>query len=195
MIAGTDGRALSGCICSGDSRIGFQLLRETYQIGLQGKTDAYAALWSPLLAQVARRTQDNFKIIMRTPFPVFSNEPVDFDILSTGAVPSVNVDRMISPMVENDEIDDLWHGQAWADGDKWHTVSVGADSVRLNFHDLREGEWSELRVARQMEANKNHVTPSTGTNYFRAITRGPWTLVLLVVFLLSSGFLWLAPKL
>lgn len=194
LMTSLNGRVVSGCRCTGSSRVGFQLLRETYQLGLQGRNEPYAAIWSPLLERLARRLQEDFTIVVRTPFPWYSNEPIDLDILSAAAIPVVDFDNMTLPVTEDANIDALWHGRVWADGTRWHTVRAGEDSTEFAFFDVPQSAWTTLRLTRQSEANSRHVAISERKNDYQVSRQGPWPAILFLVFVLCSGFLWLAPK-
>jgi hypothetical protein len=189
MIA-EKGRIVSGCRCTGDVKIGFQLLRETYQLSLQGKSELYASLWTPLLEKVAREHDTDFRISITSGFPVFANEPQDISVLSSGGTPKTFYDSLELPLTEDIRVDDWWHGRLWADGNRWHRLST--DSARLYFFDLPSSEWNALRVTRQMRANANH----TGVQQQQALhsRRRTWHTAFFVFFVLASGFLWLAPK-
>jgi hypothetical protein len=193
-LVSKDGRPLTGCQCTGATRTGFQLLRETFQLGLQGNTAAYAAIWTPLLEQTARRTSSEFKVIARTPFPLYSNEPFEFDILSAGSRPTAAFDGVEVPLAEDANIEDVWHGRLYSDGNKWHSITVGTDSTVFDFLDLPGNEWNSLRTARQIHANRLHQHAATEAQPLMVSSQRPFPLVFFILFVLSSGFLWLAPK-
>jgi hypothetical protein len=194
ILASNDGRALTGCLCTGITRTGFQLLRETFQLGLQGNTAAYAAIWTPLLEQTGRKASPHFKVIARTPFPLYSNEPFEFDILTDGAFPTATFNGIELPLAEDTNLDDLWHGRLYADGNKWHSLVIGRDSAAHHFLDLPGNEWTSLRTAQQIRANINHEHVGNSTGARMASSQRSFPLVFLLLFVLSSGFLWLAPK-
>jgi hypothetical protein len=195
LLQSTDGRIVTGCVCSGRTKTGFQLLRETFQVGLEGKTGAYASIWSPLLERIARKAHADFEVAMRTPFPWYSNEPVDFDVISSGAIPDVLFDNMELPLREDSNIEALWHGRLWADGNKWHTANFNdTDSVAFSLYDLPADEWRALNLARQVEANKNHSVKGRPLGTTNVTKDNQLPAVLFLLFVLSSGFLWLAPK-
>jgi hypothetical protein len=190
LITAERGRVVAGCRCTGDLKIGFQLLRETYQLGLQGKSAIYSSLWTPLLEKVAREHEADFRISIDSEFPVFTNEPQDISVVSSGAMPDTFYDGVKVPLVEDVRVDDWWHGRLWADGNRWHRIS--ADSTMIPFFDLHPSEWNALRVARQMKSNANHLGQSK--QQFRQARRRNWDTAFFVFFVLASGFLWLAPK-
>jgi hypothetical protein len=193
-LISNDDRVLTGCICTGSTRTGFQLLRETYQLGLRGRSDAYASIWSPLLERVARRDQSEFTMIIQTPFPWYSNGQVDFDVLAAGGNPAVTLDEIKVPLAEDEYLDDVWHGRLWADGNKWHTATLNAGQSTFDFFDLPETEWEALRISRQIRANRDYEPNVAKTATSGTPVSGPWPLAFFLSFLISSGFLWLAPK-
>jgi hypothetical protein len=187
-------RTLNGYIYSGSGKIGYQLLTETYQAGLQGKTEIYSALWVPLLEKCARTQKEDFKLRITSPFPYYENEPISFDIVSSGKHPVLKINNIILPLIEDIYIDDLWHGTTWLEGNSWHEFTI--DSTRTFVHVSKEGTWKSIRAINNQKATAK--AAGMDREYRSAsFTKddGSIKLILLLVFLFSAGFLWLAPKL
>lgn len=189
-------RTLSGYRLLGDGKLGFQLLRETYSLSLGGETDAYAALWTPLLEQLARRQEMTCVARVVTPFPIYPDEPVTVEVISSGKVPRITADGARLPLLEDVRADDVWFGKTWAGEPGWHSVLEG-DSVVLNYWVSPTGAWSSWRQASQQRSNHLAVgapgmsEPVTTRTLQKPVS--PW--IFLFLFVVSSGFLWLAPKL
>jgi hypothetical protein len=187
-------RVLSGFSHSGAGKIGYQLLYETYQTGLQGKADAYSAIWVPLLEKCARNEQQDFKIKITSPFPFYENQPIGFDVVSSGKEPHVQTENTDVPLSEDAYIDDLWHGKIWLEGSSWHQLRV--DSISTWIHLAQKNSWTTLNSGNTREATA--LSASMGsTEVASQITYSdrPIKVALFILFILSSGFLWLAPKL
>ncbi len=189
------GRILSGYLPSGFGKVGFQLLQETYRLGLEGKPDDYSFIWSTLIEQTARTKNEAFKISLENLFPIYPDEPLALTIISSGDTPSLHDDHILLPLSEDVMIDDYWHGKSWAGKLGWHQFSIPKDSTELNYFVSEPKEWNSLRIANQIKSNQ---LAQTSDSKVKASTEyGSKTISPLLFYLLFSfaaGFLWLAPK-
>jgi hypothetical protein len=193
-LKATDGRTVSGFVESGSGKIGYQLLQETYQVGLQGKAEAYAAFWVPLLEKCARTIKDDHQVRFTSPFPIYENQPIDFDVISSGNTPQFKVDNTALPLSEDLRIDDLWHGRVWLEGTQWHSFS--ADSTIKFVHIAKEGTWRSLANNNNTKATSLVATSSVtdGTAFVSYDDRAV-KVILFSLLVIAAGFLWLSPKL
>jgi hypothetical protein len=189
-------RILSGYKHEVAGKVGFQLLHETYRLLLEGKATEYATLWSPLLESTARLKAESFKIQLTNSFPYYQDEPLAVQVISSKDEPELKNNTTLLPLQEDVLIDDYWHTTTWTGKPGWHTLTT-QDSTALHYYVSPENEWSTLRIANQQ---RQHVS-----NESSAITKKESTLItehktisplwFFIIFLLASGFLWLAPKL
>lgn len=194
-ITSSHDKILSGSFYLGAGKVGFQLLRETYRLQLEGNTANYASLWSPLIERTAKPLAELNKIRITTPFPHFTNEPMSIKVISSGAQPTLLADHTSLPLTEDVVVDDLWLGKTWAEEPGWHEFSVKGDSARMSYFVAAKGDWNTLRVANQLKENAiraagGPVTHNRSYLHYRPIPR----LLFFLIFLFSAGFLWLAPK-
>jgi hypothetical protein len=190
VVTSNNGKIVSGCRCDGGLKIGYQLLKETYQLGLQNKTASYAALWTPLIDKVSRTRPTGFNISLDPSFPIFSDVPTEVKVIAANATPTVMYDSLLLPLAEDARIDGVWRSRLWAAGNRWHSLT--ADSTTVHFFDLPETEWKALRVARQIRANRSYSGRSETQP--AAETRKPASLAFFILFMIASGTLWLIPK-
>ncbi len=187
------GRVVNGYSYSGAGKVGYQLLKETYRAGLQGKSDIYSALWVPLLEKVARTAKKDFKLKITSPFPYYENEPISFDIISSGKDPKITIDNIQYPLTEDVFIDDLWHGTTWLDGNQWHEFLI--DSVTTAVHVAKSDTWRSVSASNNRKATA--LRAGEQSNETTSLSKDDSTIkiLLFVTFILAAGFLWLAPKL
>lgn len=188
-------RILSGYVQQGAGKVGFQLLNETYRLALEGKTNLYANLWSPLLEQIARLKPERFNIQLANSFPYYADEPLSVRVLAAGEEPELKNDSVFLPLQEDVLIDDYWHGITWAGKPGWHTFTT-QDSTALNYYVSSNGEWQSLRQANQVKENRmqlpnREIIAASPVTQSKPISR----LLFFTMFLLAGAFLWLAPKL
>jgi hypothetical protein len=187
-------RVFSGYFFSGLGKVGFQLIQETYRLAVAGNANDYSSLWTSLISKTAREKQSNFKLKLTTPFPYYSNEPIDITIVSTGSHPSLYADSVQIVVKENVRVEDSWMGKNWANRSGWHQLNIKQDSTQLNYFVSDSSEWKTLRISNQMFDNL--VFQNSSVNKIKELAEqvpvSP--LLFFFIFLFSSAFLWLAPK-
>jgi hypothetical protein len=187
-------RILSAYCYKGFGKTGMQLLRETYRIALEGNIDGYAGIWSPLIEKTARKKDEQVKIKINNSFPVYQDEPVVVEIISSGESVAAKNDREAIPLIEHVAIDNLWWGKTWAGTPGWHRLSV--DSTLLHYFVSDSLAWRALRVNNQLKENylaSTKASASARPDIFYQ-RKSISTMIFYMLFLVAAGFLWLAPK-
>jgi hypothetical protein len=189
-------RILSGYRNEVGGKIGFQLLHETYRLLLEGKENEYAALWSPLLESVARLAPQPFKIKINNTFPYYQDEPLSISVLAAAEDPELKSNTTMLPLQEDVLIDNYWHASTWAGKSGWHSLTI-QDTTTLHYYVSPEYEWNALRTAQQQRQHQSNSSSSIAKNKSTLTIEHKLisSLWFFMVFLLASGFLWLAPKL
>jgi hypothetical protein len=187
-------RILSGYHHFGLGKAGFQLLQETYSLSLKGDSIGYSKLWSSLIEQTSRSNENKSAISLQTTFPVFAEDPVMVQIISSTAEPKLFYQEQEIPLQENVLVDDVWTTKLWTDRPGWHKLMTN-DSAQFDFYVSENNEWRSLDIAnriRQTELlSSRPPTAFTSTETFK----DPPQWIFLVLFLTTAGFLWIAPKL
>ncbi len=188
-------RILSGYKNQGFGKIGFQLLQQTYQLTLSGDSLNYANLWSPVIENISRQNTSSSKIKIKNPFPIYQDEPIDFEIISSVENPTLVVDSITLPLHEDVMIDDVWYARAWAAEPGWHTAEISEDAS-LHYYVSKNEEWKSLTIANQIKANRliNIVSHATAKKKIME-SKMVDPIYFYILFILSAAFLWLAPKL
>jgi len=189
-------RIISGYKYSGAGKVGFQLLRETYRVRLEGNMDDYSSIWSSLIDRTARTKNKQFDAGITTPFPYYQDQSLEVRILSSGTKPTLYDGDIQLPISEDVVIDDLWKGRTWAGKSGWHKLLIKEDSTELDYYVSNKNDWKSLRFM-----NYSNVTrlaqSKTDTTSLEAIKIDDTPISLFVfflMFLIASGFLWLVPK-
>lgn len=190
----TSGRTVSGYYQTGLGKAGFQLLTNTFSLELAGEKEAYAEIWSPLIAAIARKELKEYDLSFITPFPYYLDEPIEFKIIGGTIRPTLSMDSLQIPLVEDPVIKNVWVGKIWASQTGWNSFYIDQDSSRHNFFVSQPEGWRSLQVfnqqksMRKLSSQKEHVVEHV---LFQPIPR----VIFFFLFLLSVGFLWLIPKL
>ncbi len=193
-VTKTKSRILSAYMYSGFGRIGFQLLQETYRISLEGNNDDYTSLWYSLIEKTARTKNENHKISLKKSFPIYPDEPIPVEIISSVTEPPALLsDQVALPLTEHILIDNIWLGKTWAPNHGWHTLST--ESSVTSYFVSEPKTWEALRITNQIEENevKNAETIAP-KRHVTSLQKPIAPLLFYMTFLIASGFLWLAPK-
>jgi hypothetical protein len=188
------GRMVSGYTQRSLGKSGFQLLTHTFSLALAGEKEAYAEIWSPLIESVARKEIRRYDVSFTTPFPYYPNEPIEFKIIAGAEKPSVKMDSLEIPLVEDPFIKNIWFGKIWAGQSGWNSLNIDQDSSQHNFFVSQPEGWRSLRVFNQQKSIKK--LTSQRERVVEHVTLQPVSrIIFFLLLLLSAGFLWLTPKL
>ncbi|MEO7991692.1 MAG: hypothetical protein ABI663_19220 [Chryseolinea sp.] len=185
---------LSGYKNQGLGKIGFQFLQKTYQLTLTGDSISYSNLWSPVIENISMHNISLSKIKINTSFPVYQDDPIDFEIISSVENPVLVADSIQIPLQENVMLDDVWHGRMWAAEAGWHMIHV-QDAFHY-YYVSKAQEWKSITVAQQIKANQvlSHALEAIPSEKLME-SKMVDPIYFYLLFILTAGFLWLAPKL
>jgi len=186
---------LAGYTYSNRGKIAFQLLQETYRLMLSGDSIGYGLVWSPLLERTARQKTQSSSVSLSRSFPLFVDEPFEVDVVSSGKATDLVTDEIEVPLAEDPMLDDLWTTTVWAGKTGWHTLST-TEGDSLSYYVFTSQEWSALKSNKQVEDNLLYSRSTAGDQRIANTRLEAFSpLWFYVAFILSAGFLWLAPKL
>lgn len=194
LLEDTNGRVVSGYVQHGFGKNGFSLLSNTFTLQLSGQAETYATLWSNMISALARKEQKPYDLAWLTSFPVYPDEPIEFQITSASGKPSVLIDSVEVPVSEHSLVHHVWYGKFWAGRAGWNSLTIRQSTDTYNFFVSQPGEWNSLRVAHQQNAMQTMISAQRDEQkevVRQAIPRA----LFFVLFVLAAGFLWLAPKL
>ncbi len=177
-----------------NGKVGFQLLKETYPLLLSGKENEYAQLWVPLLEEVAKAAEMSSQLKIKTPFPLYQDEPIEVQVISRAAHPVLLFEEQMIPLMEDPRIDDIWTTTIWPTNAGWNSLLIQDDSTKLDFYVSRENELTSLRSANQIATNKFYSEHSTEKEEYKRRKEKISPFFFFIIFLLASGALWLLPK-
>jgi hypothetical protein len=185
--------AVAGYQWNMTGKVGYQSVQNTYALPLGGKSHAYAALWIPLIETLSRSQNLSSAFLINTAFPIYLQEPVLFDVLTTHTSPRAASDSVSLPLAEDVWADGLWHGKTWYADAGWKTLTL-TDSTHQSVYISSENEWRSLRVAQQQAWLKKIHTASL-TGHQQTVISPVSLLWFYFFFLVGAAFLWLSPKL
>lgn len=186
---------LSGYTHKGAGKIGFQFLKETYRLSLSGDSVKYSEIWSPLIEQISRPRDKSSSIEIIGSFPRFRDEPMNAQIISSNEKTSLMADSIRIPLQEDVVIDDVWNATVWPDDEGWHDLQT--EDSHLPYYISKNEEWETLAVANQMKETALVATTNKKLTNADKVTEQKEisSLPFYLLFILTAGFIWLAPKL
>lgn len=189
-------RILEGYVFYGSGKLGFQLLRETYRMSLEGSGEDYAFVWRELIERTARFKKEKFKISIHESFPYPIGESISVDIVSDGSQPALYADRNYVPAAEDVFLDDVWRARLWNAAPGWHRLWIKGDSTQLNYFVSDTLELKALRAARQLSQIQAMASGHSNQDVVDRKNPQPVNpIYFYLLFLVAAGCLWLAPKL
>ena len=186
----------SYAIVVGKGKFSTTVLSTTYQLVLDGKTDAYSKIWSTIIAATAKAKEMNGAFESLKLFSVI-NEPSSFTLLTRTASPKVIVNEEHNvPLIKNTLLDERWHGKTYPRKVGWQILEMVSDTtVATNYFVLDSIYWQSVIGANLREDN---------SRFFGKIKKAPMKKMLPVelsrwpfffIFLICMGYLWFFPKL
>lgn len=195
-VTTSKGATLAGYRYHSLGKTGFQLLQETYRLTLEGDSIAYSNLWSPLLEQIARPTPHKSEIHITTPFPRYADQPINIDVITTNTTtPTLLADSIAIPLTEDLTIDNLFHTTTWTSTSGWHTILLPNDSTQQAYYISPKNDWPALTSTQSTNATKTYASSGDKKGQITTEFIPIPPLIFYLLLILSTAFLWLAPKL
>ncbi|MBX2965879.1 MAG: hypothetical protein KF845_07015 [Cyclobacteriaceae bacterium] len=189
-----NGHTLSGYVYYGSGKIIVQLLTHTYTLILQDKPTAYTDLWIPVIERTARNEKVGFKLTIKTPFPLYVDEPVVINIISAAEKPNLLLDSINIPVQEHPLIDNVWEATVRIPQAGWHNLTIAQDSTTLPFYAFAENEWASVQKTNQLQSMRKFATNKTGETDGHMIEKPVNPLWFYLLFLAGATVLWLIPR-
>lgn len=192
ILSESSGRIVAGYQPYGLGKLGFQLLTHTYRLQLAGEKETYAELWANLLEETARQELLHHSVNVSTPFPVYEDEPLALEIISSNSKPEVELDSIPLPLLESKLVSNVWQANTWAGTSGWHYLTVDEQVFPIFISNDTEGK--SMRIAQQQQLLKKLSGTQLGSSP-RVVHQPIAPIIFYFTFLIAAGFLWLAPKL
>ncbi|OJJ17597.1 hypothetical protein BKI52_27435 [marine bacterium AO1-C] len=205
LVRNTQGQTLVGYNVKGLGGVGVSLIEESYQMLLEGKPQFYAAYWSHIIDQLAKKQNPQHVWQVNTAIPI-RQEKCNVTLTSNLAKPIgeiTDADNTAEFYLQNKiNFPQEWTGAFWPQQSGWNSLKVKGDTTASDafFYVYNDKDWKAQRETHLIKANRqwanNHAKPIITRPNATITHRKPIPLwYFFVLFLLSAGFLWLEPKL
>ena len=181
---------------AGAGRIGTTVLQNTYELLLEGKTQVYQSLWSPIISGISKRKamETVWKQVEMMSYP---DAPFHFEINTAQENPLVkSQDGFSIPLARDRELRELWRGTTYPRKPGWNQLIMNQDSTDVfDFYVLDSMQWTSLDAHQTINKNKRYFNRELSSAQMMTFLKPiqPWWFF--IAFLLAMSFLWLEPKL
>ncbi|MGY3793450.1 hypothetical protein [Aquimarina sp. 433] len=188
---------VSGCKHIGKGKVGTTLLKETYELLLNGKSATYQRIWSDIINKIGKKDSkaiywDGGEV------PIRKDEPYEFTLRTFIPNPDVITENgyQIS-MARNIDIPNLWKGKIYPKTTGWNHIITAQDTTTvLNYYVTDTTTWQSNSKYNRIQANQRNFETSLSKDTKTTSPVAPVNPIGLYVFLICClGYLWLAPKL
>jgi hypothetical protein len=163
---------------------------------LQSDSLAYAQLWTELIQQTSRIEMKPSSITLTNNLPIYTDDPITLDILTTSEKPSVFLDSIRIPLNEDFYFNDLYHSKNWAGKPGWHTLRIEGDSIPTYFYVSSGQSLQSLRTTNQIITTAQKAAGPVKKKETSKIAYAKISpLIFLILLLAGAATLWLVPKL
>ena len=205
LVRKTQGQTLVGYNIKGLGGVGVSLIEESYQMLLEGKPRLYAAYWSHILKQLAKKQNPKNSWQVNTSIPLSQEK----------CLVTLNTDqpKPIGEVIGRSNTTEFylqnklhfpqkWTGSFWPQKSGWHQLAVKGDTTapEASFYVYDQRDWETPRTTQLIQANqqwaRKHAKVSPKRTETVWMDHEPIPLgYFFGLFLLCAGFLWLEPKL
>jgi len=191
----TENETLAAYNKLGFGRIGTSVFKNTYQLILDGNSEAYQNLWTDIIDNLSKRKKATSEL--RTIMSIaFKDEPLEFILRTNMVNPIVNSAEGKIPLKQDINLSNKWTGMLYPRNKGWNSLSLDGDSTATLDYYVNENEvWNSVLSQNTSEENRRFFENSSSKSNIQKFRKPINPLWFFGIFLLAMGYLWLAPKL
>lgn len=208
LVTETGGQALVASHAQGWGTVAVSLLSDTYRWTLEGKERTYETYWSSLISRLAKKQFPTQQWQLSSALLPVINQPLALQLSDLAekngqSPPQAQIesdnqaDKAIIHFQQDILLPQQFTATYWPASSGWHSART-PNGQPFHFYVFEPGDWQSFRQAQLADQTRKFVVrqkafpyPSQTTRVMEAISP-VWFFLL---FLLSSGFLWLEEKL
>ncbi|GAA4435223.1 hypothetical protein GCM10023188_27060 [Pontibacter saemangeumensis] len=207
LVTEQNEQLLAGAKREGWGKVALSLVPQTFAWQLEGKEEIYASYWAHLLSEVAKQeVQETFwqLTLPQVPQPNWPVTLTYIDYSASGsALPSATVTSLADsalyikmPLAQNPVQPTQYSGTFWPHRSGWYQVQApGAPPYLFYVQDADDWDFTKIQARRQ--ATLAYIAQTKASSEVAPVVyiEEPVPLIwFFVLFVLSSGFLWLEEK-
>ncbi|MBS1519389.1 MAG: hypothetical protein JST50_00215 [Bacteroidetes bacterium] len=196
LVTDMQNHGLVNSSLAGSGRLVFTAITNSYNWMLAGDKDDYAAFWSLLIKNAARKTpvSENWNI---AGFPT-ANEPIDLQLQSAQTPGKIVTDSSEIAPVQNPDIPFEWTSRYWPATTGWHNIKQNNGQAHW-YYVYGKGDWKYAKITEKLAATSYYANtnPANGfvTKQIHEKVRIEVTKIYFYLLLLAAcAYLWAEAK-
>jgi hypothetical protein len=153
LVSDAQNHCLVSSSLSGSGRLVFTVVTNSYNWVLAGDKDDYAAFWSLLINNAARKiplaeswTIDGLPLV---------NEPVDLKLQSSQISGKIVADSSVIAPAQNPEVPFEWNNRYWPTVIGWHQIKQNNGQPQW-WYVYDKDDWKSVKVAEKLAATRHY---------------------------------------
>lgn len=188
---------LSGYQRMEQGRLGVTLLKNTWELLLEGKQEAYQHIWTDIVEQLSKRNSEMLTCQPEKLF-AFKDEPFTFQIRTSLDDPRVlDQNHRLLPLKQDLTLAEVWSGKTFPKESGWQKLRVEQDSTfAFDYFVHNPEDWQTVKAYQNSLENQKFFQKEIVIDKdFKKSPIAINPIWFYVLFLLAIGGLWLEPKL
>lgn len=155
LVTDAQNRGLAGITIAGAGKLSFTTLNHTYNWILAGNQPDYAALWSLLIGQAARKQLPGQNLNVVSAVPTV-HRPVQLQLQGATTV-SALINGTPAPAVQDANVPYEWTMKYWPQKTGWQQVNV-SNTITQWWYNYPENDWKTLKNLQKIKINQEFST-------------------------------------
>ena len=190
------GRVIAATNLYGKGKVTGLVSLSTYKWILESKESTYKRYWSDIIGGSASMKSGN------AAFEIFPQFPIVRQTIRVTArqvsltVPTIRMNNVLLAPRQNVALSSDWDALAYATSAGWNSISINGNEGSFYIYD--KDSWQDLRNSNKIKVNvaaSELSQPLKSAKLLKTMEKRFPVWIFFVLFALSSGFLWLEPKL
>ncbi|HEY9000337.1 MAG TPA: hypothetical protein VIM89_03210 [Mucilaginibacter sp.] len=162
LVSDAQSHSLASSSLAGSGRLIFTAITNSYNWMLAGDKDDYAAFWSLLIKNAARKTpvSENWNA---PKFPTV-NEPIDLQLQSAQTPGKIVADSSEIAPVQNPDIPFEWASCYWPATTGWHNVKQNNGRVQW-YYVYGKDDWKYAKITEKLAATRYYVSTNPANGF------------------------------
>jgi hypothetical protein len=162
LLTDAQNRSLVSSSLVGSGRLVFTGITNSYNWMLAGDKDDYAAFWSLLIKNAARKTpvSEDWNVPQ---FPTV-NESVDLQLQSAQSPGRIVADSSTIASVQNHNIPFEWNNRYWPTTTGWHSIKQSNGQTHW-WYVYGKDDWRAAKVSEKLAATQRHASENPANGF------------------------------
>lgn len=183
-------------VIHGKGTYGTSILKNTYQLILNGQDEIYKEVWTSLIEKLIKGKESTGEIKTSGKL-IYQDRPFEFSVTTQEKNPIImHSEGFQVPVIKDVSISNKWHGISYPRNTGWNKVYSDSDSTLfMNYFVLDSSQWKTLDAVRTKLENQRFFNENRNESATIRIPQEIERFWFFLIAVLCMGYLWLIPKL